>query len=402
MRKFFIAVCALALLVPAIAFAASDADVHTAIEQSMASGKKAGKIEKIVDVYGGQGVIAGDDALWWVKDGTVFTVNGIATELSPNAAKAPPSVTAQKIQAAALGEAFPLPETLGLTSEELVVRVTALLEKLNAAKPTCSPLKKQTYYEYSVSAGKSTAAQFVFKECGGMVTAVDLNGYAVSKSKDTKTPATLVLALALIYAVSPDKDVAGQFVKIMTESKRGGAKTLGNISMTFKRQKDMLDISISPVAEQPKGSPKAEGAEPYFQVTTKQFVDKYNKAAKAAKVDQKASLATANEKSTQVKVGKHNGALLTTNAAGKITSVIYIGTGDGTPESGANILLGLGFAIAGVKPNWSPKQRLDVLKKLGFGTSDSLPEKSSVTMEGVLFEFRFSQETGVWLIMTPK
>ena len=404
MKKFSAVLCLFAILLPALAWGASDADVRTAVGNSIAKSEDAGSISKIVDVYGGKGVLSSKDALWWVKDGKAYTVNGIAAQLSPNAPKAPPSVTAGKVHSAAEGTALPLPPHFALTGEELAAKVEAVLKQAAEEEKAfkSAVLKKDTYFEYTLYAGKETAAQFSFKECGGMVTAVAMSGYAVDKESDKRTPLTSVLTIALLRAVVPDKEARAPFMEIMGKSKKGGTKTSGNVTMIFKRSKDMMEMSLTPVDEAQNGKAASQKAEPFFKMTPQKFVENFNKAAKAAKVDQRAALGPANEKSVQVKASKNNGALLTINDAGNITSVMHIGTGDGTPESGANIMLGMTFAIAGVKPQWNAKQCYEVLKKLGFGSSNTLPEKSSATVDGVLFEFRASQEAGIWLIITPK
>ena len=97
-----------------------------------------------------------------------------------------------------------------------------------------------------------------------------------------------------------------------------------------------------------------------------------------------------------------NGALVSTNTEGKISSILYIGTGDGTVKSGANIITGIIFTIAAIKPEWEPSKRGDVMRKLGLLENDgNLPKSSQTVMDGVQFTFSFSQEIGVMLGIDP-
>lgn len=226
--------------------AASDADARIAVEKSLKAGQRAGAFTSIVDVYGGKGVLSSADGAWWVKDGKVYAVNGIAAALSPKAPKAPPSVNVRTLQAAAEGKAFPLPPNLGITCEELIAKVTANIKELNVKTKLDTSLKPQTFYEYSLNVGQATAAQFTFKEVGGLVSSIELNGYALDDPKDAKTPATSLLAVALIHAAAPDKESGRQLVGIMLKSKTGSSTTLGKLTMTFKREKGMLDVTITP------------------------------------------------------------------------------------------------------------------------------------------------------------
>ena len=100
---------------------------------------------------------------------------------------------------------------------------------------------------------------------------------------------------------------------------------------------------------------------------------------------------------------KNNGAVVTTNDKGKITTIIYIGTGDGTVQSGTDIILGMAFAIAGVKPEWPTEKRGEVMRKLGLlSGDDGLPKSSEAVVGGVKFSFSYSQTTGVFFMIMPE
>lgn len=158
--------------------------------------------------------------------------------------------------------------------------------------------------------------------------------------------------------------------------------------------------TVSAPAPQEEPAPKVEKPAPVFNITVKQFVDNYNKAAKAADSSQRARALPSKGQSTQVEITKNNGVVISTSDSGKIVHFMYIGTGDGTTQSGAQIILGMAFAIGAIKPDWPTSKRRDVMRALGL-LDGSMPEKSSAVVGGVKFDFMFSQGTGVFFSAAP-
>ncbi len=161
----------------------------------------------------------------------------------------------------------------------------------------------------------------------------------------------------------------------------------------------------SPEPEKAKPQPveqKAQKTEPFFNMTVKTFVANYNKAAKEAGSGQRMKVAKQNGKVAQLAATEHNGAVVSTNEQGKITSILYIGTGDGTVQTATDMLIGMAFSIGGIKPEWPTERRFDVLEKLNLiNDSGIIPESSKATINGVSFSSQFSQQTGLWLTITP-
>lgn len=139
-----------------------------------------------------------------------------------------------------------------------------------------------------------------------------------------------------------------------------------------------------------------------FNLTVKEFASNYNATAKSYDSEQRANIEEQKEGLAMLVMSTSNGALVSTNAEGKISSILYIGTGDGTVKSGSNIITGIIFTIAAIKPEWEPSKRGDVMRRLGLlGNDGNLPKSSQTVMDGVQFTFSFSQEIGVMLGIDP-
>jgi len=157
--------------------------------------------------------------------------------------------------------------------------------------------------------------------------------------------------------------------------------------------------------QEPKQQPaeNVKKVEPAFDLTVKKFASNYDKAAKATDSRQRVKIDKKDGNTVQLSMTKNNGAVVTTNDKGKITTIIYIGTGDGTVQSGTDIILGMAFAIAGVKPEWPTEKRGEVMRKLGLLSGDGgLPKSSEAVVGGVKFSFSYSQTTGVFFMIMPE
>lgn len=139
-----------------------------------------------------------------------------------------------------------------------------------------------------------------------------------------------------------------------------------------------------------------------FNLTVKEFASNYNATAKSYDSEQRANIEEQKDGLAMLVMSTSNGALVSTNAEGKISSILYIGTGDGTVKSGANIITGIILTIAAIKPEWESSKRGDVMRELGLlGNDGNLPKKSQAVMDDVQFTFSFSQEIGVMLGIDP-
>lgn len=158
---------------------------------------------------------------------------------------------------------------------------------------------------------------------------------------------------------------------------------------------------ISQPAPQPALQEVAPKAELSFGITPQQFVDNYNAAAKGVDTKQRAKITDTSATSAQLAMSKFYGALLTLDDKGKITCLMGIGAGDGSATSGADIMLGFMLSIAGLKPDWPPAYRGEVVKAL-MGKDNKALKNSSTSKDGINFTLTVTDGVGVFFTVVPK
>lgn len=154
----------------------------------------------------------------------------------------------------------------------------------------------------------------------------------------------------------------------------------------------------NPPADAPKE--QAETPKPVFNLTPEQFVKNFNAAAKGIDTKLRAKITKTSSGSVQLAMSKQCGAVLTMRD-GKIADVVYIGVPDGTMDSGSEIVLGIAFTIAGVRPDWNPEKRGIVLKRL-MGDTRKMPEDAKTDLDGIHFELSFAKGTGLFFSVSPQ
>lgn len=92
--------------------------------------------------------------------------------------------------------------------------------------------------------------------------------------------------------------------------------------------------------------------------------------------------------------------MVTTDNAGMVKEATLIGVGDGTPASGARIILGIASFFDAFEPGITKDERGKILRGLGF-LSGSIPEKANYTHNNVSYQLMNSKVVGLWLIATP-
>lgn len=157
--------------------------------------------------------------------------------------------------------------------------------------------------------------------------------------------------------------------------------------------------TAQPDTQQPEA--QARQAEPTFGITPKQFVNNFNKVAKEIDVEQRAKITKTSDASAQLTMSKFYAALLTLDSSGKVTSLMGIASGDGSATSGMEIMTGFLLSIAGVKPNWPPAYRGEVLKAL-MGKDKQIPKHAVMTKEGIKFSITLSEGVGIIFTAEPK
>jgi hypothetical protein len=145
----------------------------------------------------GVAVLVEDTAGYWVRDGKVYAVNGVAKELSGGISYAPQSIDMQAIQAAIGGSA----------QEQAVFSIAPerFLEGMNAilAKEAIAPLKKSTYWDYDLEAGEKGRAALRLSEWGGELSGVSVN--AILKRGELSNFGPVLLMQGIMAIVTPSE-----------------------------------------------------------------------------------------------------------------------------------------------------------------------------------------------------
>lgn len=86
----------------------------------------------------------------------------------------------------------------------------------------------------------------------------------------------------------------------------------------------------------------------------------------------------------------------------KIKDIMMIGAGDGSEDSGLNIMVSLGSLIAAADPTLSAQDRGAIMKELGFGdeTKDLMNLKEETSRNGIKYKMSSSEITGFILGVT--
>ncbi|HEU4471870.1 MAG TPA: hypothetical protein VFR58_12335 [Flavisolibacter sp.] len=88
---------------------------------------------------------------------------------------------------------------------------------------------------------------------------------------------------------------------------------------------------------------------------------------------------------------------------GTVQSIMMIGTGDGTAQSGANIILCMGAVIAAADPSIKPEGRMEILKELGLmGDADVMNLSTKTERNGIKYSINSNEVTGMILSVSPK
>lgn len=188
MHKFFAAFCALALLVPAIAFAANEADVRAVIGKSITTGDRITKF-KTTEMCGGTAAIVNEFADYWVFDGQAFAANGVAMGLSPKAPLSPPSVEHSGILRALEGEKIVPKPNLGIYYS------TFLQDVLKSAEAAKLPIKKEGYLGLVLKTKGGLKATVETSESCGMLTQVTVISEMRAKHKGNEQTLRLIMVI---------------------------------------------------------------------------------------------------------------------------------------------------------------------------------------------------------------
>lgn len=204
-------------------------------------------------------------------------------------------------------------------------------------------------------------------------------------------------------------------LKKMKEEKRAGrvgciffiigaiaiAVWLGKVDKTDKTPPTPAPVSQPAPAAQP--SPKATPplANPTFGISAKQFVSNFNKVLTKIGSEELARIRNTSATSAQVEISKCYGVFLTLDKSGNITSLMAIGAGEASDATSAEIVLGIKLSIAGLKPDWPPSYRGEILNTL-IGKAKKNQPPSSTVKDGVKFSLALSEGVGIIFTAEPE
>lgn len=87
----------------------------------------------------------------------------------------------------------------------------------------------------------------------------------------------------------------------------------------------------------------------------------------------------------------------------EILSITLIGSGDGSDDSGFEILAAIGATIAATQPELSPDERGEILRDLGIISDGELPEEMTSAVSGeYIYSFEYNDLAGVMFFVEPK
>jgi len=86
---------------------------------------------------------------------------------------------------------------------------------------------------------------------------------------------------------------------------------------------------------------------------------------------------------------------------GSVRSVTFIGAGDGTAKSGADIILSMGLTIMATNPELSEDDRGNILRELGLMDGGDVFNLNKDTIRnGIKYSLNTSKELGIWFTVS--
>jgi hypothetical protein len=184
----------------------------------------------------GVAVLVEDTAGYWVRDGKVYAVNGVAKELSGGISYAPPSIDMEAIQAAIGGSA----------QEQAVFSVAPerFLEDVNAilAQGEIGPLEKVTYLDHDLTAGEKGRAAVRLAEWGGDLSVVTVNGLFKRGAASNFGPLLLMKSMMAVLSPAESADARDalllNLMKQLNDLKAGekAVSTVANVQYAMWRE----------------------------------------------------------------------------------------------------------------------------------------------------------------------
>ena len=149
--------------------------------------------------------------------------------------------------------------------------------------------------------------------------------------------------------------------------------------------------------------------EPEFDITIEEFVERYNQASNTLEVDSRFSVKeeSDNDKflTVQLEAGSYQNLAMILTANNKtrvVRSLVFLGSGDGTIESGVSVLFGIVSTVMAIENPLMPvEQRGEILRKFDIsGLSNG--GKIELTRGNVKYTLSISEVIGTTLVAEPK
>jgi hypothetical protein len=142
-----------------------------------------------------------------------------------------------------------------------------------------------------------------------------------------------------------------------------------------------------------------------FPFTAEQFVSRYNTAMSNLKRNVVVKKETENDNGRHLTIqlagNTHIGFVLTANNQNRrLQSFLFIGAGDGTLDSGVDIMMGIVACVMAIdNPDMSPNSRGEILKQLGvFNGGLSKSRKIEINRNGVTYSLTHDEQLGTLFI----
>ncbi|XPV75170.1 MAG: hypothetical protein ACNI27_11055 [Desulfovibrio sp.] len=149
---------------------------------------------KETDLAGGKAILV-NDAGYWVKDGVIYTTNGVANSYSPGISYAPPSINQSLVEKAVAGQLGEEPTTIPMGYLDFFKNLQANL----SATPQHYTLKKTVYNEYEMPEAGMVRA----REYGGNITDVYV-GVRFNKNNEELNIKSQMLLFNTMTTLLPD------------------------------------------------------------------------------------------------------------------------------------------------------------------------------------------------------
>jgi len=146
-----------------------------------------------------------------------------------------------------------------------------------------------------------------------------------------------------------------------------------------------------------------------FKFTIEEFLQRYNQAFSVLGRNIKASIKEENNNGKYLTIqaltnNKNIGLVVqANNKTRKVQLITFIGSGDGTIQSGLDVVFGVSAVVMAIEdPNMPVEQRGEIVKALGL-SNGKLSElgKLSAERNGTKYSISLSDSIGTWLVAEP-